>query len=203
MAHIFLDRQFLLIALVEFILFFSRSGSQYTIVPLLGSNHLGLKVSQIGFTLTLVALGHLSTIYLSGWLGDRFGVKKILVPSILLASASIFLFGISSNYICYLLAGIIYGLGTGCGGTLPPAYAAQIRGDVGYGLIVGPLRLFGDIGLMVGPIILGLAADAAGYRQALVINAFLMAGVIILFGLLAAKPPSVLPKRASKHGMMI
>jgi hypothetical protein len=56
---------------------------------------------------------------------------------------------------------------------------------------------------MIGPVILGLVADATGYREALVINASLMAGVIILFGLLAAKPPSVLPKRASKHGMMI
>jgi len=194
MAHIFMNRQFLLIAMVEFILFFSRSGSQYTIVPLLGANNLGLKVSQIGFTLTLVALGHLSTIYLAGWLGDRFGVKRVLVPSILLASVSIFLFGISSNYICYLSAGIIYGLGTGCGGTLPPAFAAQIRGDVGYGLIVGPLRLFGDVGLMIGPIILGLVADAGSYRQALLMNASLMSGVIILFGFLAAKPPSVLPK---------
>jgi DHA1 family multidrug resistance protein-like MFS transporter len=193
MAHIFMNRQFLLIAMVEFIIFFTRSGSQYTIVPLLGANNLGLKVSQIGFTLTLVALGHLSTIYLAGWLGDRFGVKKVLVPSILLASVSIFLFGMSGNYISYLSAGIIFGVGTGCGGSLPPAYAAQIRGDMGYGLIVGPLRLFGDVGLMVGPIILGLVADAASYRQALVMNASLMFGIIILFGLLAAKPTVVRP----------
>jgi MFS family permease len=158
-----------------------------------------LKVSQVGFTLTLVALGHLSTIYLSGWLGDHFGIKKVLVPSILLASLSLFLFGKSSGYISYLSAGILFGLGTGCGGPLPPAYAAQIRGQVGYGLIVGPLRFFGDVGLMVGSIILGLVADATGYRQALVINAFLMSGAIILFGLLATKPPSVLPQKTSEH----
>ncbi len=200
MAHIFMNRQFLLIAMVEFIIFFTRSGSQLTIVPLLGANNLGLKVSQIGFALTLVAIGHLSTIYLSGWLGDRFGVKRVLVPSILLASVSIFLFGISSNYISYLSAGIILGLGSGCGGSLPPAYAAQMRGDVGYGLIVGPLRFFGDVGLMVGSIILGLVADATGYRQALVMNASLMSGVIILFGLLAAKPTVVHSNKVNTIG---
>ncbi len=197
MAHILTNRQFLLIAMVEFIIFFTRSGSQMTIVPLLGANILGLKVSQIGFALTLVALGHLSTIYLAGWLGDRFGIKRVLVPSILLASFGIFLFGISSNYISYLSAAIILGLGTGSGGTLPPVYAAQIRGDVSYGLIVGPLRFFGDVGLMVGSIIIGLVADATGHRQALIMNASLTSGIIILFGFLAAKPLSVLQKKDS------
>jgi hypothetical protein len=47
MSHVFVNRQFLLIAMVEFIIFFSRSGSQYTIVPLLGGDNLGLKVSQM------------------------------------------------------------------------------------------------------------------------------------------------------------
>jgi hypothetical protein len=53
---------------------------------------------------------------------------------------------------------------------------------------------------MIGPIILGLVADAAGYRQALVMNASLMAGVIILFGFLAAKPNPVRPKKGPEHG---
>ncbi len=202
MARVFMNRHFLLIAMVEFIIFFTRSGSQLTVVPLLGASQLSLKASEIGVAMTLVAMGHLGTIYLAGWLGDRFGVKRVLVPSLLVASISIFLFGISSNYASYLSAGILLGLGTGCGGSLPPAYAAQTRGDMGYGLIVGPLRFFGDMGLMVGSIIIGLVADATGYRQALITNAFLMAGVIILFGLLAARPPSVPRKKDSGHGII-
>lgn len=46
---------------------------------------------------------------------------------------------------------------------------------------------------MVGPIILGLVAEAGSYRQALVVNASLMSGSIILFGLLADRPPVVDP----------
>lgn len=199
-SHVFMNPQFLLIAMVEFIIFFGRQGGQYTIVPLLGAKNLGLKVSQIGLTLTLVAIGHLSTLYLSGWLGDRFGVKKVLVPSLLLASIGFSIFAMSGGYISYLAAGIIIGVGAGLGAPLPPAYAAQIRGDVSYGLIVGPLRFFGDIGLMVGPIFLGLVADAASYRQALVMNASLMSGVIILFGLLAAKPTVVHSNKVSTMG---
>lgn len=191
MSHVFMNPQFLLIAMVEFMIFFTRSGAQYTIVPLLGANNLGLKVSQIGFTLTLVAIGHLSTLYLAGWLGDRFGVKKVLVPSLLLASAGFSIFAMSGSYLSFLSAGIVIGLGAGLGAPLPPAYAAQIRGSVSYSLIVGPLRFFGDIGLMVGPIILGLVADAGSYRQALLVNASLMSGSVVLFGLLAAKPPVV------------
>jgi len=197
MAHVFMSPQFLLIAMVEFIIFFARSGGQYTIVPLLGANNLGLKVSQIGFTLTLVAIGHLSTLYLSGWLGDRFGVKKVLVPSLLLASVGFSIFAMSGSYISFLSAGIIIGVGAGLGAPLPLAYAAQIRGEMSYSLIVGPLRFFGDVGLMVGPIILGLIADAASYRQALLVNASIMSGIIILFGLLAAKPPVVHPNNVT------
>jgi len=194
MSRLLSSRAFILIAVVEFIIFFARAGGQFTIVPLLGANKLSLKVSQIGFTLTLVALGQLCTLYLAGWLSDRFGVKKVFVPGILLASVGFFLFAMSGDYISYLSASVILGLGTGLGMHLPPVYAAQTRGDVGYGLVVGALRFFGDIGLMVGPVILGLIADAASYQQALTMNASLLSGGIILFALLAPKPPVVSPK---------
>ncbi len=62
---------------------------------------------------------------------------------------------------------------------------------------LGTSRFFGDVGLMVGPIILGLIADAASYRQALLVNASIMSGIVILFGLLAAKPPVVHPNNVT------
>jgi MFS family permease len=197
MSCLLSSRAFILIAALEFIIFFARNGAQFTIVPLLGTHNLDLKVGQIGLTLTLVALSQLSILYLAGWLSDRFGVTKVLIPGILVASGSYFFFAVSRDYISFLSAGVILGIGTGLGMHLPPVYAAQTRGDVGYGLVVGTLRFFGDVGLTIGPIILGLISDVADYRQALMINASLMFGGIILFALLAPKPSMVSPKHST------
>ncbi|MFB3883892.1 MAG: MFS transporter [Thermodesulfobacteriota bacterium] len=194
MSRLLSSRAFILIAAVEFIIFFARNGGQFTIVPLLGTHSLNLKVGQIGLTLTLVAVSQLSILYLAGWLSDRFGVTKVLIPGILVASLSYFLFAASRDYLSFLSAGVVLGIGTGLGMHLPPVYAAQTRGEIGYGLVVGALRFFGDVGLTAGPVILGLIADAVTYRQALGINSFLMLGGIILFAPFAPKPSAVSSK---------
>jgi MFS family permease len=192
MAGVFTNRQFLLIAGVEFVIFFARAGGQLTIVPLWGSGVLGLKVSQVGMALTLTSACQLCSMYAAGWLGDRFGVKKVLVPSIMIAGLSYFLFSISRDYYTYLGSAVLLGIGKGFGGPLPVAYAAQVRGVVSFSVVMGALRFSGDVGLVIGPMVLGLASDIAGYREALMINSGMLVGIMVLFGLLA-------PKSAQPH----
>lgn len=186
-SRLLANRQFLLITMVNFSIFFARAGARQTIVPLLGAAELGLKEGQIGFALTLIALGNLSMVYLAGWLGDRCGVRQVLVPGILLASGGYFLFAASADYTSYLLAAAVVGLGTGLGGPLPAAYAVQVAGQAGHGVVMGAIRFFGDTGFMAGPVALGLIADALGYRAALVANALLMASLALAFAVLAAR----------------
>ena len=187
MAGVFTNWHFLLIAGVEFVIFFARAGGQLTIVPLLGSGDLGLRVSQIGMALTLTSACQLGSMYAAGWLGDRFGVKKVLVPSIVIAGVSYFFFAISRDYYTYLGSAVLLGIGKGFGGPLPVAYAAQVRGVVSFSVVMGALRFSGDVGLVIGPLVLGLASDMAGYREALMINSVLLVGIMVLFGLLAPK----------------
>jgi len=187
MAGVFTNRQFVLIAAVEFVIFFARAGGQLTIVPLLGSGELGLKVSQVGTALTLTSAGQLCSMYAAGWLGDRFGVKKVLVPSIMIAGLSYFFFSISRDYSTYLGSAVLLGIGKGFGGPLPVAYAAQIRGAVSFSVVMGALRFSGDVGLVIGPLVLGLVSDMAGYREALMLNGLLLVGIMVVFALLASK----------------
>lgn len=195
-ADFLANRGFILIALVNFSIFFARAGARQTIVPLLGASELALEASEIGIALTVVALANLATVYLAGWLGDRWGTKRVLVPSILLASLGFLLFASSGNYFHYLLAALILGLGSGLAGPLPAAYAVETTGSVGRGLVMGTLRFCGDLGFMLGPVILGLIADAFGYREALITNATLMACLVIIFWLLA--PASALAGRGGR-----
>jgi DHA1 family multidrug resistance protein-like MFS transporter len=187
MVGVFTNWQFVLIAAVEFVIFFARAGGQLTIVPLLGSGELGLKVSQVGTALTLTSAGQLCTMYAAGWLGDRFGVKKVLVPSIMIAGLSYFFFSISRDYSTYLGSAVLLGIGKGFGGPLPVAYAAQIRGAASFSVVMGALRFSGDVGLVIGPLVLGLASDMAGYREALMINGLMLVGIMVVFALLASK----------------
>jgi hypothetical protein len=49
------------------------------------------------------------------------------------------------------------------------------------------LRFSGDVGLVIGPLVLGLASDMAGYREALMINGLMLVGIMVVFALLASK----------------
>lgn len=71
---------------------------------------------------------------------------------------------------------------------MPPAYAAKLWRDAGHGPLLGLLCFVGDVGLTIGPIVLGLVADIAGYRHALIANTSLMVGIILLFWLAATTP---------------
>lgn len=184
-AALFRNRNFILIAVVEFNIFFVRAGARQTIVPLLGAMLLGLGEKEIGFVLTVIALGNLATIYLAGWLADHLGAKKAIVPSLLVASGGFLLFAGSHSYLQYLLAGIVLGVGTGIGGPVPNAYAMAAAPDYGRGLAIGTLRAFGDLGFILGPLLLGLVADFYGYREALTLTSVLMGTAVVVFGIFA------------------
>jgi len=170
---------------VTFAIFFTRSGGRSTVLPLLGYNHLGLSEGQLGFTFTLIALFNFATINLSGMLCDRYGRKAVIVPASILSGAALFLFTQSQNYAFFLFCGAILGVATGLAGPAPAAYVADITLPGRTGVTMGLYRTIGDVGMSIGPVLLGWIADHVGYGQALWVNAglFVLAGAA--FGLLA------------------
>lgn len=179
------DLNFVLISLVTLAIFFTRTGSRSTVLPLFGHNRLDLSPGQLGLTFTLIAAFNLVTINWSGLLSDKYGRKAVIVPAAVLSGASLLAFPYCRTFAAFLMSGALMGVGTGMAGPAPAAYVADLARPGSYGLTMGIYRTFGDVGVSVGPILLGWIVDRFGYLPALWTNGlmFLVAG--LAFGLFA------------------
>jgi len=179
------NKDFALVSLVTLMVFFTRTGSQNTILPLLGSDRLGIGPEKLGYALTAVALLNLLTINTAGQLCDRYGRKVAIVPSCLLCGIAIASFTFGHSYLHFLLSCALLGIGTGIGGPAPAAYVSDLDLPGGRGLTMGIYRTVGDVGISVGPVLLGWISDRFGHDGALWTNALMFIAVSLAFGMFA------------------
>lgn len=173
---------FFLIGLVNFGVFFTRAGANMDLVPLMGSEKIGLNPEQLGFILALGSLGNFAVLPLAGWLADRYGRKLAIVPANLISGLALLFFASGNGYWLFLLGVLLYGISSGLGGTTPAAYVADIVPRHTYGLAMGLLRTFGDVGFVAAPIFLGWLTDLGDYRLAFWFNAFFVVASSAAFG---------------------
>ncbi|MCH7488498.1 MAG: MFS transporter [Chloroflexi bacterium] len=176
----------LLVSLVTFSIFFTRTGARQTVLPLAGNEDFGLSAGLLGLIFAMMALINLATIIPSGAWADRFGRKRVIVPSALLAAGALGLFAVTDSLAVFLIAAVLLALGTGISGPAPAAYAADVIPAQARGMGMGLFRTYSDIGFVVGPLLLGWIVDATGgFGWALAFNAALMAAGALAFGLFA------------------
>ncbi len=180
-----MSSDFLLISLIIFIIFFTRTGSRMNIIPLFCYNSLNLNEIEIGFALSVVAILNFVTLYLSGYVTDRFGRKIVIIPSIILVGLSLILVGNSKNYLELIIISVFLGIGEGLAGPAPAAYTIDISPNGSYGITMGLYRTFGDMGFVLGPLILGFIADKISYSASLNFNATILFIISLLFWLFA------------------
>lgn len=181
MGDLMRNRDFVLISAVTLGIFFTRSGGQMTLLPLLGHNVLGMSESAIGLAFTLIAACNFVSLYAAGTLADRIGRKAVIVPSGLLTALSIVLFVVTGSVEGFFLNALLLGIGTGLGGPAPAAYATDIAPRTALGPAMGLYRTISDFGLVVGPVLLGAIVDVAGYGPAFGVNAVLLVGTTLAF----------------------
>jgi len=182
-----LNLNFWLIAFVSLAVFFTRTGSRTSILPLLAVSRLGLTESQLGLALTLAAGINLVMVYPAGWLLDRYGRKSVIVPSTIVSALALYTFTNCASWPGFLTSAALLGLGTGIAGPAPAAYVADIAPAGGTGIAMGLYRTVSDAGFVAGPVLLGWLADLGGndYSLSLLVNGGLLLASGFLFGLLA------------------
>lgn len=165
-----LSRQtgFVLIAIVSFAAFFARTGGLFNLIPTQSENELGLSASQIGLGLGFISLVGLALAYPSGTLVDRYGRKTVIVPSTLFSGLAMFLFAYMPNFVWFLVACGVWAVSIGISGPAPAAYAADMAPVGMNASAMGFYRMLADTGYILGPLLLGLAADIASPESALV-----------------------------------
>lgn len=161
------NHAFLLASFVSFAQFFTRTGAVFAVIPLMGYQDLTLSSAQVGSALSVSGLVNMLVIYPAGYIGDRWGRKIPIIAGTLLTGLSMAVFALSSSYTTFLMAALLWGLGSGLGGTLPAAYAADVSAGDSYGTTLGIYRTISDVGYVLGPLLLSSGAAAVGFRASL------------------------------------
>jgi MFS family permease len=150
-----------------------RSGRN-VVVPLIGED-LGLSATAVG---ALVAIGtgaDLLLVPVAGLMMDRFGRLYAIVPAFSLLGLGLLILGLTHDATGAIVAGVVMGVGNGMSaGTM-----LTLGGDLApieSGPFLSALGMMQDLGVVVGPIIVGWLADSAG----LYTSALILAGVMFL-----------------------
>jgi multidrug resistance protein len=176
---------FLVVTLVGFVIFFSRTGGLFNVIPVVGRERLGLTADQIGLGLASISVMSIVLSYPAGALTDRFGRKPVIVPAITLTGVSFLLFLFAPTFAWFMAACIAWSIAGGIGGAAPTAYAADIAPPGMNAAAMSSFRMLAETGYVLGPIILGLIADFFGANAALGWTAALLVVVGLLFAVLA------------------
>jgi DHA1 family multidrug resistance protein-like MFS transporter len=179
------SRDFAAVSLITMAVFFTRTASRNTLMPVMASARLGMTAGALGAVFTLMSVVNMVLIAPASMVADRFGRKWAIVPSGLLMAGSLLVLGGAHGYGPLLLGAVLLSVGTGFAGPAPAAYAADIAPPELRGLAMGLYRSSGDIGFLIGPPLLGALADATTFAWGFTANAILLAVAALFFLVMA------------------
>jgi MFS family permease len=109
----------------------------------------------------------------------------VIVPSLWIVAASLAVIASATTTAMFVVGSLLFGFGNAVSGPAPAAYAAEVSSAQSRGLAMGAFRTAGDLGLLVGPPLLGAVADSNGYSLAFWVNAGIVAAAAIALALAA------------------
>lgn len=157
-----------------------RAGRLF-IVPLYGSEVLGLEPTKVGLVMTVSAVLDVSMFIPAGLLMDRFGRKTAAVPSFAIMTLGVALIPLASSFTGLMAAAAVIGFGNGLGSGTMMTLGADLAPEGATGEFLGVWRLIGDAGAFVGPVAVGVLASAAGLKgSAVLLAAFGATSALVL-----------------------
>lgn len=180
------SRKFLLITVVSFAIFFTRTAAKFTLIPLIGLNRFQMNSDKIGLILTIATLANFLALPLAGRMMDRYGRKIVIVPAQTACAAALILVAWSPIPSLFWIAIVILGVAMGISSPAAAAYAADVTPQARFGPAMGLLRAISDLGFMVGPVLVGAVADLTPYTLAggLMFNSILVIISTLFFAVL-------------------
>jgi len=148
---------------------------RYVALPLIAAE-LDLSLTAIGGLLAIGTGADLLLFPVSGYLMDRYGRLHAIVPSFLLVTAGLVILGFADTAAEIALAGAVMGVGNGIGAGTMLTMASDLAPGEARGQVLSGLAVLQDTGSLLGPLIVGVAADAAGVGA----SAFALAAVMVL-----------------------
>ena len=157
----------------------AREG-RMVILPLVGVA-LGLRPSAIG---ALVAAGYAADLLLfpvSGYVMDRLGRLAAMVPAYGLLAAGFLLLASADTSAGVLVAGVVMGVGNGLSSGSLFTLGSDVAPVEGTASFLAAVSVLIDTGRIMGPLLVGVVADALGLGAAAVaLTVVMVAGVLWL-----------------------
>ena len=151
-----------LFALSLFVFFF-RGGFRHTLLPLYGTDVLGIGVDTLGFYLGFTGVIAMLSIFGFGFVADRFGRLWVLVPSLVMVAATGVALFLPPSVNPFLVACLLLGLGAAIN-SMPNVLLADYVDPAVMGRVLGVNRVFADSGYFLGTVAVGALLDWFGFK---------------------------------------
>lgn len=144
-------------------------------------------VNAAGFFFIVYAAVILVSRPIIGRLFDLKGENAIMYPAIMIFTAGMILFSQAHHGYTLLLSGALIGLGFGAIQSSTQAISVKITPQHRMGLANSTYFAFSDIGMGIGPLMVGLIIPFTGYRGIYMVLAIFAAACLLLYYLLHGK----------------
>jgi DHA1 family multidrug resistance protein-like MFS transporter len=163
------------------------SGTIGSYIPLYGLNF-GMTEADAGAIITAVYASSALLRAPSGRLADRIDRKWLLGGGVGISAIAVSLFPFFHGLAQFIAIGIVFGIGMGLAMPASLAMAADFSSASGRALSMAIPTCSFQIGMAVGPTIMGFVANARGYETMFLSCAISLAlGLIIMLGLMRAQ----------------
>ena len=167
----------LLMSLCNAVLIGIQTGVLVFLFPLYLVEQGGLRPAMVGLFVSLSVLGRLLGLWLAGNASDRWGRERVLVPGLLAYAALLGSLPLVTHLVALGLWSLAIGVAAGSVAGLPTVLIGDRVVPPLQGVAIGWLRTMTDTGHVLGPIIMGMLADAMQLTTPFLFAAVLLVGV--------------------------
>lgn len=183
-------RRLLAAYVATFVVFFCRNGLLNAVLPVLGTDRLGLQPYEIGVLFSAINALSIGAVLLGGRAGDHFGRYRLLAPGLLILLGVQSMLFLVHDALTYVAIGLLQGvsffvnpLPPGLlGDALPPR--ARVQGIAIY-------RSVSDLAVLGAPAVMGAALQLGGFGAAELASVTVIAlAMLAVLALATRRPPS-------------
>lgn len=150
-----------------------------------------------GAALGVAAVGTALSLQVAGRVADSLGRRPLVISGLAVTALGFGLLGLADDLVVLLVLSAVSGLGAGLVNPGQQAAVADVVGNErGGGKVLAAFQMAQDSGAIVGPILVGVIADQAGFGWALATTA--LVSLVALLPWLGA--PETLPEPAGPDG---
>lgn len=150
-------------------------GVRVALIPLLAVQLVGEGPQVAGLALAVFAAGNALALTFTGRLTDKLGRKPLILTGLIVCAVATIGVGLVSSVPLFVILSLISGMGSG---TLNPGQQAAVADVIGPeragGKVLSRYQMSADAGQILGPILAGALADAAGFGWAFGVSGGLM-----------------------------